>query len=71
MLRHSPGLEDLWQVHYQADGGKDNNAEETYIANLSAENCKGYPIKLSAQADAQFTMTNTRSGFTKKYAPRK
>jgi beta-lactamase superfamily II metal-dependent hydrolase len=71
VIRDSPGLEDFWQIHYQTQGGKENNVPELRIANLSAVNCAGHWLKLSAQADARFTVTNSRNGFTKTYPPRK
>jgi competence protein ComEC len=70
VIRKSPGLEDFWQIHYQKEGGQDNNVAEDFIANPTAENCKGRWIKLSAEADGSFTVTNSRNGFSKKYAPR-
>lgn len=69
VVRNSPELEDFWQLHYVADGGKDNNVHERFIANLSAENCQGHLIKLSTSADGSFTVTNGRNGFTRSYAP--
>jgi len=33
-------------------------------------NGKAYWIKISAQADGTFTVTNQRNGFSKTYAPR-
>ena len=69
VVHRSPGLEDFWQRHYVVEGGKENNVAEQYIANLSAENCQGHWIKLSASADGGFTVTNSRNGFTKKYPP--
>jgi hypothetical protein len=70
VIRNSPGLEGFWQLHYQAEGGRENNAAEDYIANLSARNCQGHSIKLSAEADGRFTVTNERNGFTRTYTPR-
>jgi beta-lactamase superfamily II metal-dependent hydrolase len=71
VIHGSPGLEDFWQLHYEAEGGKENNVPEQYIANLSAVNCQGHWIKLSAEQNGAFTVTNSRNKFTKKYPPRK
>jgi len=30
----TPGLEDIWQVHYSANGTKDTNPPDDFIANL-------------------------------------
>ena len=67
-MRTSPGLEDIWQLHYTLESGKANNAPEAFIANLE-EHCQGNWIKLSAKPDGQFTVTNGRNGMTKAYKP--
>ena len=67
-MRNSPGLEDIWQLHYALEAGKANNAPEAFIANLE-EHCQGNWIKLSAEPDGQFTVTNGRNGKTKAYQP--
>ncbi len=63
-IRSSPGLEDLWQLHFAIAGGKENNAAEPFIANLVEQ---GNWIKLSAKPDGEFTVTNSRNGETKTY----
>jgi beta-lactamase superfamily II metal-dependent hydrolase len=67
-MRTSPGLEDIWQLHYALEAGKENNAPEAFIANLE-EHCQGNWIRLSAEPDGQFTVTNGRNGMTKAYKP--
>jgi len=67
-MHSSPGLEDIWQLHYALEAGKENNAPEAFIANLE-EHCRGNWIKLSAEPDGQFTVTNGRNGMTKAYKP--
>jgi beta-lactamase superfamily II metal-dependent hydrolase len=67
-MHTSPGLEDIWQLHYALEAGKENNAPEAFIANME-EQCQGNWIKLSAEADGQFTVTNGRNGKTKTYKP--
>ena len=71
VIRKSPGLEDFWQLHYEAEGGKENNVPEQFIANPTAENCQGHWIKLSAEANGGFKVVNSRNGFSKTYPPRK
>jgi beta-lactamase superfamily II metal-dependent hydrolase len=66
----SPGLVDLWQLHYALAGGKEHNVTDSYTANPD-EKCSGKYLKVSAQADGGFTVTNSRNGFTKTYPPRK
>jgi beta-lactamase superfamily II metal-dependent hydrolase len=67
-IHSSPGLEDIWQLHYALEAGKVNNAPEAFIANLE-EHCRGKWIRLSAEPDGQFTVTNSRNGKTKAYKP--
>ncbi len=65
-VRTSPGLEDIWQLHYAVEGGKGSNAPDEFIANPEEE-CRGFAIKLVANEDGSFAVTNTRNGFTKRY----
>jgi competence protein ComEC len=69
VIRTSPGLEELWQLHYALAGGAHANAPEPFIANLE-EKCQGNWIKLSAESNGQFAVTNNRNGTTKVYPPR-
>ena len=95
VLNDSPGLEDLWQLHWSYNMGLDNRAA-TFIANVddnatiasvltgaqaqqagpprggsgAAAHSPAYLIKVSAQQDGTFTVTNTRNGFSKTYKPR-
>jgi hypothetical protein len=73
ILKAAPGLEDLWQNHYSIAGDKEYNRPEEFIANL--DNTPDHPgvaywIKLSAQSDGGFTITNSRNGKTKTYKAR-
>jgi hypothetical protein len=70
-VQSSPGLEDIWETHYQAQGGQELNPREQFVANMYMVNDKGYYLKLSASPDGSFTMTNSRNGFTKHYPARK
>jgi beta-lactamase superfamily II metal-dependent hydrolase len=67
-MHTSPGLEDIWQLHTALEAGNDNNAPETFIANLE-EHCQGNWIKLAAEPSGNFTVTNSRNGKTKDYKP--
>jgi beta-lactamase superfamily II metal-dependent hydrolase len=92
VLRESPGLEDLWQLHWSYNVGLDNGPA-TFIANVddnatvanvlsatpaagprggggAAAHSPAYLIKVSAQQDGAFTVTNTRNSFSKTYKPR-
>ena len=64
-IRNTPGLEDMWQLHYATQSG-DANAPEQFIANMEAR-CEGHSIELTAREDGSFTLVNTRNGFTKEY----
>ena len=63
----SPGLEDLWQLHFALAGGKETNVPDTFIANVDA-NDQGKHLKVAALADGSFTVTNPRNRFSKTYA---
>jgi hypothetical protein len=90
----SPGLEDLWQLHFSQLSGQEYTVAGMFIANTldeplaampitpiqapapgpntppaPAHNGMAYWIKLSAQQDGTYTVTNSRNGFTKTYKP--
>jgi len=67
IVHDSPGLEDLWQLHYAVGGGQDHNSPEQLIANLDEANDAGYAIKVLAQRDGAFTVINERNHFEKTY----
>lgn len=99
VLYESPGLENLWQLHWSYNTGLDN-APETFVANMddnqtvagvlapppaepggrgrgrgvgrggAAAHSPAYQIRVSAERDGTFTVTNTRNGFSKTYSPR-
>ena len=69
-VESSPGLEDYWQAHYVIAGGEKANVKPDYIANIEGSP-DGKWIKVSAQRDGTFTVTNTRNNFSKTYKPRK
>jgi beta-lactamase superfamily II metal-dependent hydrolase len=71
VLHTSPGLEDLWQLHWSGAGGSEQNAPGIFIANLdepgTPHSGPAYSIKVSAREDGSFVVTNTRNGFSKTY----
>jgi competence protein ComEC len=91
VLHESPGLEDLWQLHWSHNVGLDN-APALFVANVddattaatvltapaptgrgggpAAAHSPAHVIKVTAQQDGTFTVTNTRNGFSKVYRPR-
>jgi beta-lactamase superfamily II metal-dependent hydrolase len=66
-IESSPGLLDLWQLHFSNEGGKQHNVAEQFIANPSEGNDKGYAIEVTAQMDGTFTVHNDRNQFEKMY----
>ena len=76
-------LDHLWQNHYSVAGGEGHNMPKRFIANLdhSGTSDRGTPrttpvhmgtahwIKLSAQNDGGFMVTNSRNGFSQSYEP--
>ena len=92
IIHSSPGLEDLWQLHFSVLSGQEYTAPGLFIANGVDEQPSTMPIapiplpqptdnpppppvhngpahwiKVSAQADGTFTVTNSRNGFSKVY----
>ncbi len=93
VLHSSPGLEDLWQIHFSQLSGQEYTVPGMFIANgldepltampvapiaapgpdappPPAHDGPAYWIKVTAQQDGMFTVTNTRNGFAKTYAPK-
>jgi hypothetical protein len=91
----TPGLEDLWQLHFSLLSGQEYTMPGMFIANTiddqpaampidpmtppqpgpgtpppPAHNGTAYWIKVSAQMDGSFTVTNARNGFSKTYKPK-
>jgi competence protein ComEC len=91
-LHASPGLENVWQMHFSQLSGQEYTVPGMFIANLTdellaampvapiaapppgpgappapAHNGTAYWIKVSAQADGSFAITNGRNGFSKSY----
>jgi competence protein ComEC len=77
IVRRSPGLQDLWMLHYAVAAGEADarlNVPAEFIANVDESlnpevNDKGFGISVSADADGSFTVTNDRNGKTKTYRP--
>jgi competence protein ComEC len=67
IVHDSPGLEDLWQLHYAEQNDRDHNVPDDHIANVK-ENCEGKYLKVVAESDGAFTVTNSRTGLEKTYA---
>ena len=67
-LRKSPGLEDIWQLHYSEVASKEQNTSEQMIANPTpTAECKGHWVKVSVEKNGSYTVTNSRNGYSKTY----
>ncbi|HYL35045.1 MAG TPA: MBL fold metallo-hydrolase [Bryobacteraceae bacterium] len=66
IVKDSPGLEDLWQLHYAMEGGKEHNVPDSFIANVD-EHCQGSHLELTAESNGSFTIINSRNKFAKTY----
>ena len=65
-VRTSPGLLDLWQLHYAAGSDAAHNVDEKLIANM--DETTGHEITVSAMRDGAFVVLNTRNSYGKPYA---
>jgi competence protein ComEC len=70
IVKDSPGLEDLWQLHYSMEGGKDHNMPDSFIANVD-EHCQGSYLRLTAESNGSFTVVNSRNKFQRIYKANK
>jgi competence protein ComEC len=67
VIHSTTRLEDFWQLHYAEAGGDANNTSEQEIANHGQE--EGNWIKIDAKSSGEFTVTNSRNGYSKAYLP--
>ena len=65
VVKASPGLEDLWQLHFAVAGGSDTNTADTLIANVDDD--LGEYLKVTAESSGAFTVVNHRNKFSKTY----
>jgi competence protein ComEC len=65
-IEKSPGLVDLWQLHYSEEGGDAHNVAAPFLANLQGPDAGNY-LKVTASGDGSFAVFNSRTGETKKY----
>jgi competence protein ComEC len=68
-VKDSPGLEDLWQLHFAIAGGSEANSPDPMVANVE-EHCEGKYLKVTAEANGAFTVYNSRNKYSKTYPPR-
>lgn len=66
IIEKSPGLEDLWQLHYSKEGGAEHNVADKFIANPDGPDA-GHYLKLTALPDGSFDVFNGRTKEAKHY----
>jgi len=66
-VHDSPGLEGFWQLHYSMAGAEKHNVADKFIANVGGDD-EGYGIKVTAEPNAAFTVTNERNGYSVTYS---
>ena len=67
VIHDSPGLQDLWQVHFSVAGGKESNVPDSFIANLDSTD-EGHYLQLTAEPSGSFKIYNSRNKYSKSYA---
>jgi beta-lactamase superfamily II metal-dependent hydrolase len=66
IIRSSPALEDIWQLHFADAGGSEHNTTDPFIANVT-EADTGFYLKLTAHEDGSFEVFNPRNKYEKTY----
>jgi hypothetical protein len=66
IIKSSPRLEDLWQLHFSEEGGSAHNVAAEFIANPEGPDAGNY-LKLTAMTDRSFDVFNSRTKNTKHY----
>ncbi len=69
IIKKSPHLEDLWQLHFSEEGGPAHNVADEFIANPQGPDAGKY-LKLTAFGDGSLDVFNSRTQKTKHYAAR-
>ncbi len=69
IVKSSPALQDIWQLHFADAGGKEHNAQDPFIANVT-EGDTGFYLKVTVEPDGKFTVFNPRNKFSKDYQAR-
>jgi len=67
VVKASPGLEDLWQLHFANAGGQEHNVQNAFLADLN-DTGEGNHVKVSAAKSGAMTVYNSRNKFAKTYA---
>ncbi len=67
VVKSSPGLQDIWQLHFADAGGREHNAPDPFLANVE-EADTGYYLKVTASEDGSFEIYNARNKISKQYS---
>jgi competence protein ComEC len=68
-IENSPGLENLWQLHFSDEGGVAHNVATEFIANPTGPDA-GNDLELTAHPDGSFEVFNSRTQKSKSYPAR-
>ena len=66
IIKRSPNIEDLWQLHFSEEGGPAHNSAPEFIANPSGTDEANY-LELTAQPGGSFQVFNSRTKKSKDY----
>jgi hypothetical protein len=69
IIRNTPGLGTLWQLHYSEEGGAEHNTAPDYIANSQGPDQGNY-IVVQASSKGSFTVSNSGNKQSKTHAAR-
>jgi competence protein ComEC len=69
IIERSPGLQNLWQLHFSEEGGAAHNVAAEFIANPEGPDA-GHYLELTAWPDGRFEVLNSRTSETRHYAAR-
>jgi beta-lactamase superfamily II metal-dependent hydrolase len=67
IIRSSPNLAALWQLHFSEEAGPAHNTALEFIANSPGPDAANY-LKLAANPDGTFSVFNFRTGQSQQYA---
>jgi competence protein ComEC len=66
IIKASPNLAAMWQLHFSEEGGAAHNTAPEFIANLEGPDAANY-LKLTASADGTFSLFNSRTKQSTQY----
>ena len=69
IIKSSPGLQAMWQLHYSEEGGEAHNTAADFIANPQGPDAANY-LKLTLQMGGRFEVYNSRTKRTEVYLGR-